>query len=286
MLNSEILKAFDEQRGEFEPYGLTCELWMPQTMKKPDRHNEIEINFFPEGGITYLFQGAKVAIPEKSLAMFWGLVPHQIIEFTRAVPYYVFTIPLSQFLEWKLPPILVDKVLKGEIVIEYAHEQSGYDEYLFKTWLNDLSVKQVNQATLLEINARLLRMAKKVQPSKPNDRSPIHSNDISKVEQIAMYIAKNYSSSMKVSDIGNEVGLHPDYANSIFKKAFGVTLNEYIVQERISHAQRMLISTDKSITDISFECGFNSIGRFNAAFRKINQCTPRKFRSRFLLHFI
>ncbi len=281
MLNSEILKAFDEHRGEFKPYGLTCELWMPDLMRKPDRHNEIEINYFPESGITYLFQGAKVAIPENSLAIFWGLVPHQIIEFTDAVPYFVCTIPLSQFLEWKLPSILVDKVLKGEIVVESAGEQAVYDEFLFKSWLNDLSVKQAQQATLLEINARLLRMANKIQPTKTIERSQIHSSDISKVERIAMYIAKNYSSTIKVSDIGNEVGLHPDYANSIFKKAFGVTLNEYIVQERISHAQRMLISTDKSIADISFECGFNSIGRFNAAFRKINQCTPREFRSGF-----
>lgn len=37
MLDSEMLKAFDEHRGEFKPYGLTCELWMPDLMRKPDR---------------------------------------------------------------------------------------------------------------------------------------------------------------------------------------------------------------------------------------------------------
>ncbi|RLD93952.1 MAG: hypothetical protein DRJ13_15255 [Bacteroidetes bacterium] len=49
----------------------------------------------------------------------------------------------------------------------------------------------------------------------------------------------------------------------------------------IHHAQRKLISTDKSITDILFDSGFNSISNFNRAFRKINNCTPKEYRKRF-----
>lgn len=60
-----------------------------------------------------------------------------------------------------------------------------------------------------------------------------------------------------------------------------MTLTEYILQERISQAQRKLISTDSSISDICYECGFNSINRFNAAFKRINKCTPREYRKNF-----
>ena len=55
MSDSEKLKTFDEKRDEFKPYGLTCEIWRPQLMPKIDRHNEIELNYIPEGGITYFF---------------------------------------------------------------------------------------------------------------------------------------------------------------------------------------------------------------------------------------
>lgn len=58
-------------------------------------------------------------------------------------------------------------------------------------------------------------------------------------------------------------------------------MSEYIIEERISHAQRKLVATDTSITEIAFECGFNTISRFNAAFLKINSCTPREFRKRY-----
>ncbi len=282
ILYSEILNTFDTHRRTFKPYGLTCELWKPGLMEKPDRHNEIEINYFIEGGITYLFRGTKISIPANSLALFWGLIPHQIVGYDATVPYYVCTIPLSQFLEWHLPTYLVDRVLRGEVLIENSEEQSAYDEFLLKNWIYDLSTKKDNDTVLLEMHARLARMADKILPYKDKKGSHIHSSEISHVERIAMYIAKNYSRPIKAADIGKEVGLHPDYANVVFKKAFGLTLNEYIIQERITQAQRKLVSTDKSITDISFECGFNSISRFNLVFKRINKCTPREFRKTFL----
>ena len=75
MPDSEILKTFDEKRGEFKPYGLTCEMWRPQLMPKIDRHNEIELNYIPEGGITYFFPTGKVTVPPRKITLFWGLIP-------------------------------------------------------------------------------------------------------------------------------------------------------------------------------------------------------------------
>ncbi|GAB3229059.1 helix-turn-helix domain-containing protein [Algoriphagus aestuariicola] len=279
-----MTSSFDESRNEFKPYGLTCEKWVPSFMKKPDRHNEIEINYFPEEGITYLFQGRKVIPPPRRITVFWGLVPHQIIDFEKANPYYVCTVPLSLFLEWKLSTSFVDSLLKGEVLFEDKEENSKYDEFLFKNWLNDINGDGSSEVALLEIHARLCRMSVGNLNQDRMENLAIQPNDISHVEQIAVFIAQNYSEPIKVSDIGKAVGLHPDHANSIFKKTFGSTLSEYITEERISHAQRKLVATDKSITDIVFDCGFNSISRFNAAFQKINKCTPREYRKSYLLN--
>jgi len=156
-----------------------------------------------------------------------------------------------------------------------------YDEYLLKNWVDDIYHEDAVIVATLEMRARLSRFAINNLPNNGNNHSPIHQQEISQVEQIAIYIAQNYFNPIKVSDIGQSVGLHPDYANSIFKKAFGCTLSEFIIEERISHAQRKLVTTDTSITEIAFECGFNSISRFNAAFLKINRCTPRDFRKKY-----
>ena len=281
MQHSEILNTFDKQRDEFRPYGLTCELWKPELMQKPDRHNEIEINYIPDNSVTYLIQGSKITVPSKRFALFWGLVSHQIVEYQNQNPYFVCTIPFTTFLEWKLPSFFIDKVLKGEILVEEEGTHSTFDTYILKNWIKDFSNKTNHELILLEMRARLLRMSERILPDNGSERLEIKSNEISKVEKIALFIAQNYLSPIKASDISKHVGLHPDYANVIFKKAFGFTINEYIIQERILHAQRKLISTDKSITDILYESGFNSISRFNTAFRKINNCTPKEFRNKF-----
>ncbi len=69
MPNSEISKTFDEKRHAFKPYDLTFEKWAPQCMPHPDRHNEIELNYFPEGTMTYLLRGEEVTVPAKKLVL-------------------------------------------------------------------------------------------------------------------------------------------------------------------------------------------------------------------------
>lgn len=278
MSNSENLNTFDENRDEFKPYGFTCEVWMPHLMRRADRHNEIEINYFTEGSMTYLFQGNQIQIPAKKLAIFWALIPHQIVHYEAEAPYYVCTIPLSQFLSWKLAPFFVERILKGEILIETSNKSITYDEYLLRNWTHDIKRRDTAEVALLEIRARLARLAIRNPPFYESQHSSVHSKESSQVVNIAVFIAQNYLTPIKASDIGQAVGLHPDYANSIFKQAFGCTMREYITEERISHAQRKLITTDSNITEIAFDCGFNSISRFNAAFLKINRCTPREFR--------
>ena len=53
---------------------------------------------------------------------------------------------------------------------------------------------------------------------------------------------------------------------------------EYIINLRIQNACRLLLETNKSITDIAFECGFNDSNYFGDSFRKIKGISPRKYR--------
>lgn len=278
MPNSEILKTFDEKRYEFKPYDLTCEVWAPKLMHRPDRHNEIELNYFPEGTMTYSLRDQKVTVPACRLAVFWGLVPHQIISYEGITSYYVCTIPLSQFIRWQLATSFVNRLLKGELLVEPSERFASYDHFLFNNWINDVNTKQNMNTTLLEMHSRMIRMANNLLLEEGEKGISILQNDLSLVERIAVYAAQNYNKPIKVSDIGKAVGIHPDYANSIFKKAFGCTLTNYIIEERIIHAQRRLVFTEMTILEIAYDCGFNSVSRFNSAFQQINGCTPREYR--------
>jgi AraC-like DNA-binding protein len=79
--------------------------------------------------------------------------------------------------------------------------------------------------------------------------------------------------------VAREVDLHPDYASAIFRKGFGLTPTRFILQHRVSHAQRMLVTSDAKVLEVALEAGFGSLSRFNAAFRQLCGCSPREYRA-------
>jgi AraC-like DNA-binding protein len=259
-------------------------------MRRPDRHNEIELNFLESGWVTYLLGGQKIRIEAGQLSAFWAAIPHQIIGYGDEPEYFVATIPLAWFLQCKLPDELVHRLLHGQVVGERETPPVRSDSQLFSQWENDLKKSNtgIMRAVLLEMEARLLRFALGTNHSgnanRKNRRHRVVISDggLNKVEQMACFIAQRYTERLTIETIGREVGLHPNYAMSLFRKAFGTTLIDYLTQHRVSHAQRLLATTDQKIVDVALNSGFGSISRFNDAFRRACSCSPRDYRSQHL----
>ncbi len=87
---------------------------------------------------------------------------------------------------------------------------------------------------------------------------------------------------IKVADLAAKLGEH-DY--KITQCITGLlqfrNFNHFINSYRVDHARRMLLDhdDDRAILAIAFDCGFNSIGTFNRAFKEIVGMSPREFRS-------
>ncbi len=285
------MKSFDASRPEFAPYGLTCERWTQVPMARADRHNEVELNLLVSGSLTYLLGGDRIRIEAGSLAAFWAAIPHQILEQETEGPaaeYFVVTIPLAWFLQLPLPSGFVQPILRGGVARERDATRFRQDVEWFGQWATDLNSPRIElrRASILEIEARLLRMgaaAAELAPAPEAGSSPSHPSgerELGKAEQMARYIAQNYTSALSVDGIGRAVGLHPGYAMTLFRKAFGMTLVTCINQHRLTHAQRLLTTTNQQILSIAFDSGFGSLSRFNDAFQRAIGCTPRQYRSK------
>jgi AraC-like DNA-binding protein len=282
----EVVKRFDDRRPEFTPYGLTCERWEPEPMPRADRHNEVELNLLDGGSLTYLMWGQRHSVHGRRLAAFWAAVPHQIIEFRGVGWYYVVTIPLAWVLNWNLPTTLVHRLLHGEIVQEPEETRAQLDAALFRLWSEDLERQRSDrqEILLLELKARLLRLSDSVVSGSPKAGRAgplsLRKPGVTKAEGMAQFIAQNYRTPICIADIADSVGLHPDYAATIFKRTFGTTLNRFLLDHRIHHAQRMLVTSGEKIITVALDSGFNSLSRFNAAFKELCGSTPRQFRKK------
>ena len=254
-------------------------------MRRPDHHNEIELNLMLSGWVTYLLGGRKMRVEQGHLSAFWAAIPHQIIDFGKETDYYVATIPLSWFLQCRLPEKLSQPLMRGELLSDTDTSRLRIDSALFSQWEKDLEAgtAEAKDIVMLEIEARLRRLsailpASPSAPRKRTQRLSLQDGGLNKVEQMACLVAQRYTEPLTVTEISQAVSLHPNYAMNLFKKAFGTTLIDYLTNHRVSHAQRLLATSDEKIVDIAFSSGFNSISRFNEAFRRACGCTPREYR--------
>ncbi len=255
-------------------------------MRRPDRHNEIELNFLPGGWLTYLLGGRKVRVERGRLSVFWAAIPHQIVDYRDTAEYFVATLPLAWFLQRRFPERFVQSLLHGRVITDASSRRASSDKMLFADWEQDLGTKDAarTSATLLEIEARLLRLSLSAAGAEPERqvlgrrRGTVGEGGSSKVEQMAGLIARRYSEPLTVDLIAGAVKLHPNYAMNLFRRVFGTTLIDYVTQHRVSHAQRLLATTDMKVVDVAVDAGFGSLSRFNEAFRASCGRTPREYR--------
>ena len=97
---------------------------------------------------------------------------------------------------------------------------------------------------------------------------------------MAQFVAEHYTESVRVADIAEVAGLHPNYAMNLFRRTCGMTLWQYLTRLRLSHAQRLLLTSDRGVLDIAMDAGFGSQARFYVVFKQAYGVTPAAFRRR------
>ena len=70
----------------------------------------------------------------------------------------------------------------------------------------------------------------------------------------------------------------PSYLSHLFKKETGMTLSNYVNQQRINHAKYLLTTTDLQIQQIAHDCGFIDICYFSKIFKKYTGVPPSEYR--------
>ncbi|MDD6214936.1 MAG: AraC family transcriptional regulator [Firmicutes bacterium] len=98
------------------------------------------------------------------------------------------------------------------------------------------------------------------------------------IEQIFVYIDKNLSSPLSIDTISKAIHINKYYLCHKFKKDTNMTINQYIVNARISMAKQLLAETEKSISDIAIDVGFVNFSHFSTTFLKIVGLSPHSFR--------
>ncbi|MEX2103823.1 MAG: AraC family transcriptional regulator [Bacilli bacterium] len=108
-------------------------------------------------------------------------------------------------------------------------------------------------------------------------------NKKSKQEQlyndIVDHIKWSHHENTKVSEIANHFGYNEKYLSHLFTGISGVSLKQYILQQRMEAAKFILSDTNHSVSEIAFQLGYKDCHNFMKSFKKIVGLTPTDFRN-------
>lgn len=92
------------------------------------------------------------------------------------------------------------------------------------------------------------------------------------------YILKHIYEEIPLAELAQCVGLSQKYLSGLFSKEVGITLSNYIQNERIEESKHLLNSSNYSILDIGTWLGFHDQSHFTRIFKKFTGTTPKKFK--------
>jgi len=112
------------------------------------------------------------------------------------------------------------------------------------------------------------------------DKKNFNSTKRRSLQEVKDYLDRYYMEKINLDMLSEMFFINKFYLSRIFKEQFGVTINTYLLQVRITHAKQLLRFSDSSVEKISSDCGFTDANYFSRSFRKFENISPMEFRKK------
>ncbi len=162
---------------------------------------------------------------------------------------------------------------------------------------------EIHGKTKKQVKARLIDMNQQKSPERllnlleillqlahSNDLKPLlspgfsanNSGDTERINKVFEFIMKNYTEEIYVQEIASQLHMSVASFSRYFKHHARKTFSDYVTEIRIGHACRLLMENNHSISEISYQSGFDNLSNFYRHFKKIIGIIPKEYKSRFL----
>lgn len=104
-------------------------------------------------------------------------------------------------------------------------------------------------------------------------------SDSRRITKVVEYINNHLMEKVTLEELAEMAGMTPMAFSRFFKVRTGKNIVDFILDQRLGIASRLLVDTTQSIVEICYESGFNNVSNFNRIFKKRKKMTPKEFRT-------
>lgn len=159
--------------------------------------------------------------------------------------------------------------------IEFLHHAAIAEKYM-------LSIKESDGAARLGYFCELLDiLARSPNQQLLSDSQidlPANGDVQKKIDRVVNYVMEHYHETISLAQVAAIIGVSESHFSRFFRKATGNCFNELVNRIRVAKACDLLSRTDRAITLICYEVGFNNVANFNRRFVRHKQMTPSQYR--------
>jgi len=105
----------------------------------------------------------------------------------------------------------------------------------------------------------------------------LNSYDFYRFNKIHEFLVTNFTKPISLDDISRIINMSPTALCRYFKKHTGKTLFSFLNEIRIGHACKLMIEENVSISNASYESGYNNLSHFNYQFKRMKKVTPSEY---------
>jgi AraC-like DNA-binding protein/quercetin dioxygenase-like cupin family protein len=176
-----------------------------------------------------------------------------------------YALPLKNLLEKAKRGILFNQKTVNNVQkrIEKLSEVQGFDAFIsLLSILYDLSISR-NQSLL----------------ASQGYVGQFDLNQSQRISKVVNYIQENLLNDIRIKQVADLVNMSETAFSHFFKKRTQRSFSDYLTDMRVSYAARLILETDRNISEVCFISGFNNLSNFNRTFKSRYLCTPGEMRS-------
>lgn len=218
----------------------------------------------------------------------------------RAYPGDITIVPKQAPSEWKLEKpvealqIYIQPAILAQIMEQVVDAEPSRLEIIDRLAVRDPLIQQIGVALLaeLETNAPLGRLyAESLIHTLAMHLVRYHSTlwlpsmsasgglPFQKLRRVLDYINDHLDRDISLADLATSIDLSSYHFTRLFKQSIGMAPHQYLIEQRIDAAKRLLATTQSSIADIAYQVGFSSQSHLTTLFRRRVGMTPAAYRN-------